>query len=124
MELCEIPGEGPGKAKGEGERGENALPEEWEETKIRVCSHQLSEESKPCVCAVLTWGTSETRFPNGLQEAVVPAEEFQRRTWDGQQITEDKRQDVDALGAVSPSKSGPQVDVFTQSVFSFWFVTG
>ena len=39
MELCEIPGEGPGKAKGEGERGENALPEEWEETKIRVCSH-------------------------------------------------------------------------------------
>ena len=35
----EIPGEGPGKAKGEGERGENALPEEWEETKIRVCSH-------------------------------------------------------------------------------------
>lgn len=116
MELCEIPGQGPGKAEGKGERGENALPEEWGETKIRVCCHQLSEESKPCVSAVLTWATSEIRVANGLQETVVTAEEFQR-TRDGQQITEDKRRDVDALGAVSPSKSGPQVDVFTQSVF-------
>lgn len=28
-----------GQAKGKGERGKKALPERWEETKIRMCFH-------------------------------------------------------------------------------------